>query len=240
VKDDALKEIKALIFDVFGTIVDWRSSVIREGRKLGQAKGLTIDWTAFADEWRAGYAPAMNQVRQCELPWTRLDELHRMTLDRLLAKYGVANHLDETEKAHLNRVWQRLDPWADSIEGLLVLKQRFILATLSNGNVSLLVNMARYAGLPWDCVLSSELAGHYKRDPQVYQMAMRLLDLKPSQVMMVAAHQDDLQAAHREGMRTAFIKRPLEHGPEATPDVSVDPCFDLVADDLINLARQLP
>jgi len=240
VKDDALKEIKALTFDVFGTVVDWRSSVIREGQKLGQAKGLTIDWTAFADEWRAGYAPAMNQVRQGELPWTRLDELHRMTLDRLLAKYGVANHLDETEKAHLNRVWHRLDPWADSIEGLLLLKQRFILATLSNGNVSLLVNMARYAGLPWDCVLSSELAGHYKRDPQVYQMAMRLLDLKPSQVMMVAAHQDDLQAAHREGMRTAFIKRPLEHGPEATPDVSVDPCFDLVADDLINLARQLP
>lgn len=239
-KDNALKEIKALTFDVFGTVVDWRSSVIREGRQLGQAKGLTIDWAAFADEWRAGYAPAMNQVRQGELPWTPLDALHRMTLDRLLAQFGIADHLDEAEKAHLNRVWHRLDPWADSIEGLLLLKQRFIMATLSNGNVSLLVNMARYAGLPWDCVLSSELAGHYKRDPQVYQMAMRLLDLKPSQVMMVAAHQDDLQAAHREGMRTAFIRRPLEHGPEATPDLSVDPCFDLVADDFIDLARQLP
>lgn len=239
-KDNALKEIKALTFDVFGTVVDWRSSIIREGRQLGQAKGVTIDWAAFADEWRAGYAPAMNQVRQGELPWTPLDALHRMTLDRLLAQFGIADHLDEAEKAHLNRVWHRLDPWADSIEGLLLLKQRFILATLSNGNVSLLVNMARYAGLPWDCVLSSELAGHYKRDPQVYQMAMRLLDLKPAQVMMVAAHQDDLQAAHREGMRTAFIRRPLEHGPEATPDLSVDPCFDLVADDFIDLALQLP
>lgn len=239
-KDDALNEIKALTFDVFGTVVDWRNSVIREGQQLGQSKGLTVDWAAFADEWRAGYAPAMNQVRQGELPWTRLDALHRMTLDRLLAQFGIADHLDETDKAHFNRVWHRLDPWADSIEGLSLLKQRFILATLSNGNVSLLVNMARYAGLPWDCVLSSELAGHYKRDPQVYQMAMRLLDLKPSQVMMVAAHQDDLQAAHREGMRTAFIKRPLEHGPEATPDLSVAPCFDLVADDFIDLARQLP
>lgn len=239
-KDKALKEIKALTFDVFGTVVDWRSSVIREGRQLGQAKGLAIDWAAFADEWRAGYAPAMNQVRQGELPWTRLDALHRMTLDRLLAQFGIAAHLDEAEKVHLNRVWHRLDPWAESVEGLSRLKQRFILATLSNGNVSLLVNMARHAGLPWDCVLSSELAGHYKRDPQVYQMAIRLLDLQPSQVMMVAAHQDDLQAAHREGMRTAFIKRPLEHGPDATPDLSIDPCFDLVADDLIDLARQLP
>lgn len=232
-------EIKALTFDVFGTVVDWRGSVIREGQQLNETKGLTIDWSRFADEWRAGYAPAMNRVRQKELPWTKLDALHRMTLDRLLVAFGIAECLDEAEKKHLNRVWHRLTPWTDSVEGLLQLKQRFILATLSNGNVSLLVNMARYAGLPWDCVLSSELAGHYKRDPEVYHMAARLLDLQPSQILMVAAHQDDLQAANREGMRTAFVKRPLEFGPASTPDLTVDPCFDFVADDFLDLARQL-
>lgn len=236
---DFVDDIKALTFDVFGTVVDWRGSVIREGEQLSAAKGLAIDWPAFADRWRAGYAPAMNRVRQGELPWTKLDALHRMTLDTLLEEFGVADQLSEAVKQHLNRVWHRLTPWPDSVEGLQTLKQRFILATLSNGNVSLLVNMARHAGLPWDCVLSSELAGHYKRDPEVYHMAANLLDLKPSQILMVAAHQDDLQAAHREGMRTAFVKRPLEFGPTATPDLSIDPCFDLVAEDFLDLARQL-
>ncbi|WP_445009908.1 haloacid dehalogenase type II [Vreelandella stevensii] len=168
-----------------------------------------------------------------------MDALHRMTLDTLLEEFGVADQLSEADKQHLNRVWHRLTPWPDSVAGLQALKQRFTLATLSNGNVSLLVNMARHAGLPWDCVLSSELAGHYKRDPEVYHMAANLLDLKPSQILMVAAHQDDLQAAHREGMRTAFVKRPLEFGPTATPDLSIDPCFDLVAEDFLDLARQL-
>lgn len=236
---DFVDDIKALTFDVFGTVVDWRGSVIREGEQLSAAKGLAIDWPAFADRWRAGYAPAMNRVRQGELPWTKLDALHRMTLDTLLEEFGVADQLSEAVKQHLNRVWHRLTPWPDSVAGLQALKQRFTLATLSNGNVSLLVNMARHAGLPWDCVLSSELAGHYKRDPEVYHMAANLLDLKPSQMLMVAAHQDDLQAAHREGMRTAFVKRPLEFGPTATPDLSIDPCFDLVAEDFLDLARQL-
>ncbi|WP_016915349.1 MULTISPECIES: haloacid dehalogenase type II [Halomonadaceae] len=236
---DFVDDIKALTFDVFGTVVDWRGSVIREGEQLSAAKGLAIDWPAFADRWRAGYAPAMNRVRQGELPWTKLDALHRMTLDTLLEEFGVADQLSEAVKQHLNRVWHRLTPWPDSVAGLQALKQRFTLATLSNGNVSLLVNMARHAGLPWDCVLSSELAGHYKRDPEVYHMAANLLDLKPSQILMVAAHQDDLQAAHREGMRTAFVKRPLEFGPTATPDLSIDPCFDLVAEDFLDLARQL-
>ena len=236
---DFVDDIKALTFDVFGTVVDWRGSVIREGEQLNAAKGLAIDWPAFADRWRAGYAPAMNRVRQGELPWTKLDALHRMTLDTLLEEFGVADQLSEADKQHLNRVWHRLTPWPDSVAGLQALKQRFTLATLSNGNVSLLVNMARHAGLPWDCVLSSELAGHYKRDPEVYHMTANLLDLKPSQILMVAAHQDDLQAAHREGMRTAFVKRPLEFGPTATPDLSIDPCFDLVAEDFLDLARQL-
>lgn len=236
---DFVDDIKALTFDVFGTVVDWRGSVIREGEQLNAAKGLAIDWPQFADRWRAGYAPAMNRVRQGELPWTKLDALHRMTLDTLLEEFGVADQLSEADKQYLNRVWHRLTPWPDSVAGLQTLKQRFILATLSNGNVSLLVNMARHAGLPWDCVLSSELAGHYKRDPEVYHMAANLLSLKPSQILMVAAHQDDLQAAHREGMRTAFVKRPLEFGPTATPDLSIDPCFDLVAEDFLDLARQL-
>ncbi len=238
-KHDGLGEVKALTFDVFGTVVDWRSSVIREGEAMGQARGLGVDWAAFADAWRGGYAPAMNRVRRGELPWTRLDDLHRMTLDRLLEEFGISEALCEEDRQHLNRAWHRLDPWPDTVPGLQRLKSRFILATLSNGNVSLLVNMAKHAGLPWDCVISAELAGHYKRDPEVYHKACDLLDLAPQQVMMVAAHQDDLQAAHREGLRTAFVKRPLEHGPDAVPDLTVDPVFDLVADDFHDLADQL-
>ncbi|MGJ7457786.1 haloacid dehalogenase type II [Halomonas sp. RA08-2] len=236
---NTLSEIKALTFDVFGTVVDWRSSVIREGEALGQARGISVDWAAFADAWRGGYAPAMNRVRQGELPWTRLDDLHRLTLDRLIDEFGIGEALTEEDRQHLNRAWHRLDAWPDSVSGLRRLKPRFILATLSNGNVSLLVNMARHVGLPWDCVISAELAGHYKRDPQVYHKACELLDLPPHQVMMVAAHQDDLQAAHREGLCTAFVKRPLEHGPDAIPDLTVDPVFDLVADDFHDLADQL-
>ena len=234
-----LADVRALTFDVFGTVVDWRSSVIREGEALGARLGLTVDWAAFADAWHGGYAPAMDRVRHGELPWTRLDDLHRMTLDRLLDKFGISDALDEAEREAFNRVWHRLDPWPDSVGGLTRLRQRYVLASLSNGNVSLLVNMAKHAGLPWDCVLSAELAGHYKRDSEVYRMAADLLDLPPERMLMVAAHQDDLQAAHREGFRTAFIRRPLEHGPDATPDLSIDPVFDLVADDLHDLADQL-
>ncbi|MBD3896723.1 haloacid dehalogenase type II [Halomonas sp. ML-15] len=233
-----LAGVKALTFDVFGTVVDWRSSVIRECQALGAARGLNVDWPAFADAWRGGYAPAMDRVRRGELPWTRLDELHRMTLDRLLDEFAI-HSLSEADKQHLNRVWHRLTPWDDSVEGLHQLRQGFILATLSNGNMSLLVNMAKHAGLPWDCILSAELAGHYKRDPEVYQMAARLLDLRPQQIMLVAAHQDDLQAAHREGFRTAYVMRPLEHGPDAEPDLSLDPVFDYVAHDFHDLADQL-
>jgi 2-haloacid dehalogenase len=236
----ALADVRALTFDVFGTVVDWRSSVIREGEALGNRYDLVVvDWAAFADAWRGGYAPAMDRVRRGELPWTRLDQLHRMTLDRLLDDIGIAERLDEADKEYFNRVWHRLAPWPDSVAGMQRLRQRFILASLSNGNMSLLVNMAKHAGLPWDCVLSAELSGHYKRDPEVYRMAADLLDLEPSHIMLVAAHQDDLQAAHREGFRTAFVMRPLEHGPDAEPDLSVDPCFDLVASDFHHLADQL-
>ncbi|MBS3786359.1 MAG: haloacid dehalogenase type II [Gammaproteobacteria bacterium] len=232
-------EVKALTFDVFGTVVDWRSSVIHEGQRLGQTRGIAIDWAAFADAWRSGYAPSMDRVRQGELPWTCLDDLHRMTLNRLLSQFGIEKALNEADKQHLNRAWHRLAAWPDSVTGLQRLKSDFILATLSNGNVSLLVNMAKHAGLPWDCIISAELVGHYKPDPEVYRKACDLLGLAPQQVMMVAAHQDDLQAASREGLRTAFIRRPLEHGPDQVPDISVDPAFDLIAEDFHDLADQL-
>lgn len=237
-KED-LTQVKALTFDVFGTVVDWRSSVIREGQRLGQARGVDIDWAAFADAWRSGYAPSMDRVRQGELPWTRLDDLHRMTLDRLLSEFGIEKVLNEADKHHFNLAWHRLTPWPDSVAGLQRLKAQYIITTLSNGNVSLLVNMAKHAGLPWDCIISAELVGHYKPDPEVYRKACDLLGLAPQQVMMVAAHQDDLQAASREGLRTAFIRRPLEHGPDQVPDISVDSAFDLIAEDFHDLADQL-
>lgn len=233
-----LSGVKCLTFDVFGTVVDWRGSVIRECEELGRQRGVDVDWAALVDAWRGGYAPAMDRVRRGELPWTRLDELHRMTLDRLLDEFGITG-LAEADIAHLNRAWHRLEPWPDSVEGLTRLRRKFVLATLSNGNISLLVNMARHAGLPWDCVLSSELARHYKRDPEVYRMAAYLLDVRPEEVLMVAAHQDDLQAARREGFRTAFVLRPLEYGPNADIDLTPDPDFDLVARDFLDLADQL-
>ncbi|RDB43103.1 haloacid dehalogenase type II [Halomonas sp. DQ26W] len=233
-----LADIRCLAFDVFGTVVDWRSSIIREGESLGRARGLEVDWAAFADAWRAGYAPSMNRVRQGRLSWTSLDQLHRMTLDRLLEEFGITE-LSEADKANFNRAWHRLKPWPDAVNGMHRLRERFILTPLSNGNMSLLVNMAKQACLPWDCVLSAELARHYKRDPEVYRMAARLLDLSPQQIMMVAAHQDDLKAAHSEGLHTAFVMRPLEFGPQARPDLTVDPIFDYVASDFHDLADQL-
>lgn len=233
-----LTQVKALTFDVFGTVVDWRSSIIREGERLAAAKGLKLDWAKFADAWRAGYSPAMDRVRKGELPWTTIDALHRMTLDRLLNEFAIRG-LTETEIDHFNRAWHRLQPWPDAVAGLTRLRKKYILATLSNGNVSLLVNMAKNAGLPWDAVLSSELAGHYKPDREVYQKAADLLGLKPDQVMMVAAHQGDLRAAASVGFKTAFVSRPLEYGPDRKPDLTLDPSFDIVAEDFLVLAEKL-
>jgi 2-haloacid dehalogenase len=231
-------DVAALTFDVFGTVVDWRTSIIREGEILTRTRGIQADWAVFADRWRSGYGPAMNRVRTGELPWTKLDELHRMILDQLLAELGITG-LSEDEIRHLNKVWHRLMPWPDSIAGLYRLKARFVLATLSNGNVSLLTNMAKNAGLPWDCVLSAELAGHYKPDPEVYLKAAELLDLPPSRVMMVAAHPSDLAAAQQVGLRTAFVRRPLEYGPDRAGDLTPDPRFDYNAMDFLELAQQL-
>ena len=229
--------IKALAFDVFGTVVDWRSTVIREGRALATAKGLDVDWAAFADAWRDGYGPAMNRVRNGELPWMTIDELHRLILDGLLERFSITG-LDEAEKDRLNRVWHRLDPWPDAVEGLTRLKSRFIIASLSNGNVALLVNMAKHGGLPWDAVLSAELAGRYKPDREVYLKAADLLDLEPAAVMMVAAHKGDLRAAAKAGLRTAFVPRPRER-PNRQIDLSVDGEFDVSATDFVDLASKL-
>lgn len=229
---------RALVFDVFGTVVDWRSGVIRDGAELSQAKQIEVDWQAFADAWRAGYQPAMQRVRSGGIAWTPIDRLHRMILDMLLPRFGLAS-LDEAEREHLNRVWHRLDPWPDAIAGLHRLKERFTIATLSNGNVSLLVDMAKRAGLPWDCVLSAEMFGHYKPDPAVYLGAARMLDVAPAELLMVAAHPSDLDAAARAGLRTAYVPRPLEHGAGGRGEPAGERRFDFEAPDLLVLARLL-
>jgi len=230
--------IKALTFDVFGTVVDWRGSVIREGELLAKKKGLRVDWPKFADAWRAGYHPAMDRVRKGKLPWTPIDLLHRMILNDLLKPFGLGG-LSEEEIQHLNHAWHRLTPWPDSVPGLNRLRGRYVLATLSNGNISLLVDMAKNAGLPWDCVLSAELFGHYKPDPEVYQGAARLLGLPPGEVMMVAAHPRDLEAAQRTGLKTAYVPRPLEYGLDARQETGPHAVFDVTAGDFLDLAVKL-
>ena len=229
--------IEALVFDVFGTVVDWRGSVIREGEKLGREKGLHADWAAFADEWRGRYKPSMDRVRSGETSWGNLDALHRASLEELLGEFKITD-LTEEEKDHLNRVWHRLDPWPDSVPALTRLKRRYIIATLSNGNVALLTNMAKRAGLPWDMIFSAELVRHYKPDPETYLMPPDLLDLHPEQVMLVAAHPSDLRAAQSHGLRTAYVLRPLEWGPGVKPE-EPDPSFDIVANDFAELAEKL-
>ncbi|HWP49325.1 MAG TPA: haloacid dehalogenase type II [Candidatus Limnocylindrales bacterium] len=234
-----VSSIRALTFDVFGTVVDWRTSLIEEGMQFGKSKGIEVDWAKFADAWRGGYAPAMDRVRRGELPWMKIDALHRMILDQLLNEFNIVG-LSLAEKDHLNRVWHRLKPWPDAVSGLERLRRRFIVSTLSNGNISLLVNMARNAGLPWDCILSAELAKHYKPDKEVYQMAAELLDLRPDQILMVAAHNGDLKAAKNVGFKTAFVQRPLEFGPSADKaDLTPDPSVDLSAGDFNDLADKL-
>jgi 2-haloacid dehalogenase len=210
-------QIKALLFDVFGTVVDWRGGVIRDVAELARAKGAEVDAAAFADAWRADYRPAMGLVRRGELPWANLDTLHRRTLDRLLDEFGFTG-LEESEKDWLNRCWHRLDPWPDAIPGLGRLATRFVVAAFSNGNVSLLVEMAKRAGIPWDFIFSAELFRHYKPDPEFYLGAVELLGLTPPEVMLVAAHNDDLGAAAGQGLATAFVYRPGEKGPNQHND----------------------
>jgi 2-haloacid dehalogenase len=234
----AAPAVKALVFDTFGTVVDWRSSVAREVEALAKRKGVAIDAPKFADAWRAGYGPSMNRVRSGDLPWTRLDALHRMTLDKILIDFAFAG-LSEEEKASLNHAWHRLTPWSDAVAGLIRLKKKFIIAPLSNGNISLMTDLAKHSGLPWDVILGAELVRHYKPDREVYQSAADILDLKPADVMMVAAHLGDLRAAKQVGLRTAFVTRPKEFGPDGKPDLKGDASVDLSATDFNDLARQL-
>jgi 2-haloacid dehalogenase len=246
-----LANVKALVFDTFGTIVDWRSSVIAEGMAWGKGKGLQIDWAQFADRWRRtprkpmrpiaiGYRPAMDKVRKGEIPWTRLDDLHRMILEGLLKEYRIQG-LSEEEKVSWTYVWRRLKPWPDSVEGLTRLKKKFIIAPLSNGNIALMASLAKFGGLPWDAILGSELVQHYKPDREVYVSAPYYLDLKPEEVMMVAAHKGDLQAARSCGLRTGFIYRPNEfgNGSAGKPDKAQPGDFDVVSISTIDLAHQL-
>jgi 2-haloacid dehalogenase len=231
-------EIRALTFDVFGTVVDWRSSIIREGEALARTRGLSADWAAFADAWRGLYQPNLTKVRNGEMPWTKLDDLHRMALDRLIIDFKLGG-LSEEETDHLNRAWHRLDPWPDTVPGLTRLKRKFILATLSNGNVALIVNMAKHGGLPWDAVLGAEVARHYKPQPDAYLTTAALLSLRPEQCLMVAAHNNDLAAASSVGLRTAFVPRPNEHGPGKARDVAPAREWDVIARDFEDLATKL-
>ena len=229
---------QALAFDVFGTVVDWRTSIIGELEMFGENHGLAEDWATFADDWRAGYPAAMDRVRTGELPWLKIDALHRLILDELLDRTGI-DSVPEEDVDELNRAWHRLDPWPDSVGGLTRLKERFVVTTLSNGNVSLLTNMAKRAGLPWDCVISAELFHHYKPDPEAYLGCADLLDVKPGEVMLVAAHPSDLRAAREAGLMTAFVARPLERGPgRPLPGMEAGE-FDIAAQDFFDLAEQL-
>jgi 2-haloacid dehalogenase len=232
--------VKALVFDVFGTVVDWRGSVIQELKQLGKDRGLEADWNKFADAWRdEGYLQATQKVRRMEMPWMNVDKMHRRMLEKLLTRFGIET-LSEEEKDHLNRVWHRLKPWPDAIEGLTRLRKRFVLATLSNGNMALLTNMAKNAGLPWDCILSSELIMTYKPEYRVYQMAADLLGLSPNEVMKVSAHKTyDLPPARNVGLRTAFIPRPEEWGVEGKGDYDNESWIDVYANDFLELAAKL-
>jgi 2-haloacid dehalogenase len=234
--------VRALVFDVFGTVVDWRGSIVREGEALSATQGLRVNWPAFADAWRAGYQPAMQGVMQAaasgETAWVKLDVLHRGILDSLLPRFGL-DELSEPQRTQLNLVWHRLDPWPDSVPGLTRLKARFPIATLSNGNVSLLVDMARHGGLPWDCVLSAELFRAYKPSPAVYRGAADLLGVAPGELLMVASHPSDLAAAQRAGLKTAYVDRPLERGPDGVRENIAGHRFDWVATDFVDLAAKL-
>ncbi|NLR99927.1 haloacid dehalogenase type II [Rhizobium sp. P38BS-XIX] len=229
---------KAILFDTFGTIVDWRSSLIDELQAFGISRALVANWVSLVDAWRAAYAPSMDRVRKDELPWMRLDDLHRLTLDRLVAEFDVKG-LSEEDLDHLNRGWHRLRPWPDSVGGLTRLKRNFIIAPLSNGNVSLLVNLAKYAGLPWDMVFASDLFHHFKPDRETYLGACEFLNLRPEEVMLCAAHNSDLRMARSLGLQTAFIARPTEYGHHQVRDIHADDAWDVVATSVEDLADQL-
>ena len=233
-----LSDVRALTFDVFGTAVDWRTGVSAEARRLGALSGVRADWERLSDAWRALYVPFMNRVRSGELPWTNFDRLHRMSLDQVLRDLG-AEGFDDAARDELTLAWERLPPWPEAVLGLTRLTRRFTVATLSNGNQSQQAALMRFAGLPFQRLLSAEDFRHYKPDPEVYLGAASALGLKPDQVMMVAAHKGDLRAAQAAGLRAAFVERPLEKGPDGGADLLPDPPADVQATDFMDLAEKL-
>lgn len=227
-------QVRVLAFDIFGTVVDWHGSIVREMRELYPQ----VDGDAFARAWRAGYKPAMARVASGELGWTLIDDLHRIILDQILPQFGLQG-LREEQRVHLNRVWHRLDAWPDSVEGLTRLKRKFTICTLSNGNIGLLTNMAKRAGLPWDCVLSAEVFRAYKPNPTTYLGVAKVFDLRPDQTMLVAAHHEDLAAARDCGLNTAYIERPLEFGVTLIKDVAPRPENSVHCKNIVELAGLL-
>ena len=230
------ENLKAVMFDVFGTVVDWRGSIAKEVNDITELDD--IDGELFADRWRDKYQPSMERIRSGSRPWTKLDDLHYENLNEVLDELEI-DTLDEAGKRHLNRAWHRLTPWNDSIEGLQRIKSEYVIATLSNGNVALIVNMAKHAGLPWDMVLGAEVVGYYKPRPESYLKSASMLDLEPGQCMLVAAHNSDLIAAAKCGFQTAFVARPTEHGERQTVDLEPSSDYTLVVSDFIDLATQL-
>jgi 2-haloacid dehalogenase len=233
-------DLRACLFDVFGTVVDWRTSVSRDLAGFAREKGISgIDWLEFAVEWRKLYQPSMDEVRSGRRGWTILDVLHRESLDKLILRYGIKG-LSAADIDYVNRAWHRLDPWPDVVAGLARMKTRFVIAPCSNGNIALMVHLAKRAGLPWDCILGAETARAYKPMPQAYLVSCAQLGLAPGQVLMVAAHNNDLKAAKAQGLNTAFVARPTEHGPGQTTDLAADPaCVDIAARDFVDLAAKL-
>ena len=230
--------VRAMIFDVFGTVVDWRGSISRQAGAFGRTKGIEADWDSFADTWRSKYGPYMNKVRSGELPWTNLDGLHRMSLEVVLDEFGITG-LCEGDLREMTLFWHRLRPWSDVVPGLYRLKSRYVISPMSNGNIAMMTNMAKHSGIPWDCVLGAEVARHYKPDPESYLTTVALLGLEPEQVVMSAAHARDLIAAGKLGLRTAYIPRPMEHGPNPSPEPVPAPEFDVTATDFVDLAAKM-
>ena len=239
-REAARAKVQACVFDTFGTVVDWRSSVIAEATQWGKAQRLSVNWVEFTDRWRLGYAPAMDRVRKREIPWATLDDLQRLILEDLLQEYQIEG-LSEEEKLDWAHVWRRLKPWPDAVEGLTRLKRKYIISPMSNGNVALMTHLAKFAQLPWDLVLGSDLVQHYKPDREMYLSAPYYLDLRPEQVMMCAAHISDLHAARTCGLRTGFIYRPNEFGggPAGIPEKAKPGDFDVVSESIVDLAQQL-
>jgi 2-haloacid dehalogenase len=232
-------QAKAALFDVFGTVVDWRRGVADALAPVFDAKRIRADAHAFADAWRAEYQPAMERVRSGARGYVPLDMLHLENLGRALEAFGLADAVDAAERAALNTAWERLPAWPDAAEGLAALRRGMIVAPCSNGSIALMVRLARHAGLGWDCVLGADIARAYKPDPAVYLASAEALGLAPGEVVMVAEHNDDLAAARALGFRTAFVPRPGEHGPDQTTDLAPAADWDAVAEDLRDLARRL-